>query len=273
MIDLHSHILPKLCDGSQDVETSVAMARLAVADGTTHLACTPHIYPGVYHNSTGTILPALQALQTTLDTADIPLQLIMGADVHMVPEVMQGLKHGIIPTLHGSRYFLLEPSHHVPVNGFLEQVENFLNAGYVPVITHPERLRWMEEYYEDFMAAARMGAWLQITAGSIHGGFGRNAQKLAERMLQEEVVHIIASDAHGVDKRPPIMSAGVAAAITLTGNEAEIMRMVYDRPLAILNNADPESIVSPNGLSERCLGSIHNQSKPARKSWLSRMFS
>lgn len=272
MIDLHSHILPKLCDGSQNLETSLAMARLAVADGTTHLAGTPHIYPGVYHNSTGTILPALQALQTELDSAGIPLQLVMGADVHMVPEVMQGLKQGSIPTLHNSRYFLLEPSHHVPVNGFLEQVENFLNAGYVPVITHPERLRWMEEYYQDFMAAARMGAWLQITAGSIHGGFGRNAQKLAERMLQEGVVHIIASDAHGVENRPPIMSAGVEAAITLTGNEAEIMRMVHDRPQAILNNAEPDSVMLPKGLAEQPHGLLHHQGKPIQKSWLSRMF-
>jgi protein-tyrosine phosphatase len=276
MIDLHSHILPKLCDGSQNLETSLAMARLAVADGTTHLACTPHIYPGVYHNSASTIFPALEALQSELDAAEIPLKLVAGADVHMVPEVMHGLKQGSIPTLHGSRYFLLEPSHHVPVPGFLEQVENFIHAGYVPVITHPERLRWLDEHYADFIAAARMGAWMQITAGSIHGGFGRNAQKLAERMLQDEVVHIIASDAHGVEKRPPIMSPGVEAAITLTGNEAAIMLMVKDRPQAILDNASPDTIPLPNGLAEQRLGRIREMGKTgktAKTGWFTRVFS
>jgi protein-tyrosine phosphatase len=269
MIDLHSHILPSLCDGSQNLETSLAMARLAVADGTTHLACTPHIYPGVYPNSTATIAPALHKLQAELYDHDIPLKLIIGADVHMVPEVMEGLKQGHIPTLHGSRYFLLEPSHHVPVPHFLAQIENFLNAGYVPVITHPERLRWLTEHYQDFIATARMGAWLQITAAAITGKFGRDAKKLSERLLQDGVVHLIASDAHSIEHRPPIMSGGVAEAIRITGDETEIMRMVQDRPQAILDNAEPTSLALPYGLQEKILLHTDNQGK---KSWFNRLF-
>lgn len=269
MIDLHSHILPSLCDGSQNLETSLGMARLAVADGITHLACTPHIYPGVYANSTATITPALYTLQAELYAHDIPLRLVIGADVHMVPEVMDGLKQGRIPTLHGSRYFLLEPSHHVPVPYFLQQIENFLHAGYVPVITHPERLRWLDEYYQDFIEAARMGAWLQVTAAAITGHFGRSAKQCAERLLQDGVVHIIASDAHGIEHRPPIMSGGVAEAIRITGDETEIMRMVQDRPQAILDNAEPESLLLPAGL----LGQIPLQvGDLGKKGWFSRLF-
>lgn len=269
MIDLHSHILPALCDGSQNLETSLAMARLAVADGTTHLACTPHIYPGVYPNSTTTITPALHKLQAELYAHDIPLKLVIGADVHMVPEVMDGLKQGRIPTLHGSRYFLLEPSHHVPVPHFLAQIENFLNAGYVPVITHPERLRWLAEHYQDFIAAAHMGAWLQITAAAITGKFGRDAKKLSERLLQDGVVHLIASDAHSIEHRPPIMSGGVAEAIRITGDDTDIMRMVQDRPQAVLNNAEPASLPLPNGLQEKTPLYMNHQNK---KSWFNRLF-
>ncbi|WP_028487984.1 tyrosine-protein phosphatase [Thiothrix lacustris] len=270
MIDLHSHILPALCDGSQDLETSLAMARLAVADGTTHLACTPHIYPGVYANSTSTIAPAMSALQAALDTHQIPLTLVMGADVHMVPEVMEGLKQGRIPTLHGSRYFLLEPSHHVPVPHFLEQIENFLNAGYVPVITHPERLRWLDEHYEDFIQAARMGAWIQITAGAITGNFGPSAKKRAERLLLDGVVHLIASDAHSIEHRPPTMSHGVTAAIQLLGDETEVMRMVQDRPQAILDNAAPDALPIPSGLNKEPAAPVTRTS--VKKSWLNRLF-
>ena len=110
MIDLHSHILPKLCDGSQDLATSIAMAELAVADGITHLACTPHIYPPIYCNHTAGITSAMLKLQQELEQRDIPLQLVIGADVNMTPEVMMGLRKGTIPTLNHSRYFLLEPS-------------------------------------------------------------------------------------------------------------------------------------------------------------------
>lgn len=268
MIDLHSHILPALCDGSQNLETSLSMARLAVADGTTHLACTPHIYPGVYANSTATILPAMHALQAELDQAGIPLQLVMGADVHMVPEVMEGLRSGVIPTLHGSRYFLLEPSHHVPVPHFLAQIENFVHAGYVPVITHPERLRWLEDYYDDFIAAVRMGAWLQLTAGAISGEFGRNAKQCAERLLLDGVVHLIASDAHGIKQRQPVMSGGVAAAIRIIGDETEVMRMVKDRPSAILNNAEPNSVPLANNA---LLAADFFKATPAKKGWLQQL--
>lgn len=237
MIDLHSHILPQVCDGAPDLATSLAMARLAVADGITHLACTPHIYPGVYPNSVTTIAPAMRALQAALDAEGIPLQLVMGADVHMVHDVLQGLQEGRIPTLHGSRYFLLEPAHRLPVPRFLEQIEELLDAGFVPVITHPERLDWFEAYYWDFIAAVRLGAWLQVTAGAVCGDFGQQARRNAIRLLEAGVVHILASDAHGVDFRPPILSNGVAAAIAVLGDAQEVRRMVYDRPQVILANA------------------------------------
>ncbi|UJS26601.1 tyrosine-protein phosphatase [Thiothrix winogradskyi] len=268
MIDLHSHILPALCDGSQSLETSLAMARLAVADGTTHLACTPHIYPGVYDNSTEIIASALRMLQVELYSRDIPLRLVIGADVRLVSGVLEGLQCGTVPTLDNSRYFLLEPSHSLPVPHFLRHIEAFLAAGYVPVITHPERLRWCEANYHEFIAAAQMGAWLQVTAGAIAGTFGRTAKRCAERLLLDGVVHIIASDAHNVNYRPPILSAGVDAAIRITGDDTEIMRMVNDRPLAILDNIDPSEVLLPAGLPTN--GAVIN-AESAQKPWLERL--
>lgn len=270
MIDLHSHILPQLCDGSQDLETSLAMARLAVADGITHLACTPHIYPGVYPNSFQTIIPAMQALQAELDAQGIPLQLVAGADVHMVHDVVEGLREGRIPTLHGSRYFLLEPAHQIPVPRFLPQIEAMLEADYIPVITHPERLLWLDAYYRDFIEAVRMGAWLQVTAGSVAGMFGQSAARWAQRLLEDGVVHILASDAHGVDFRPPILSAGVEAAIRIIGDEAEVMRMVLDRPRVILENAGPRRVPLPVGVLGQMPEHLGYQ---VRKSWFGHVVS
>jgi protein-tyrosine phosphatase len=269
MIDLHSHILPALCDGSRNLETSFAMARLAVADGITHLACTPHIQPGVYDNDTAVIAKTMQMLQVELYSRDIALRLVMGADVHMVFGVLEKLQQGHIPTLHGSRYFLLEPSHHLPVPHFLRQIEAFLNAGYIPVITHPERLRWCEANYQDFILAARMGAWLQVTAAAINGTFGRTAKRCAERLLLDGVVHIIASDAHNVEYRPPILSEGIEAAIRITGDDAEVMRMVNDRPLAILDNIEPYDVLLPPGL---ITSSPVFKPEMDKKNWIDRLF-
>lgn len=273
MIDLHSHILPGLCDGSQDLDTSLEMARIAVADGTTHLACTPHIYPSVYENNTSNITEALEHLQKALNEHEIPLTLVIGADTHMVPEVMQGLRKGNIPTLNHTRYFLLEPSHHVPVVGFLDQIENFLNAGYVPLITHPERLRWLENHYDEFIEAAKLGAWIQLTAGAVAGDFGRTAKKWSERFLQDGYVHILASDAHGIERRPPVMSAGINEAINIIGDEIEVLRMVKERPQAVLDNLDPEQVTKPLAFQEHFRPNKKSyKSKSSKKSWFSQLF-
>lgn len=268
MIDLHTHILPSLCDGSQSLETSLEMARIAVGDGITHLACTPHIYPPLYNNSEEIIAPAMTALQLELNAHNIPLELVIGADVHMLPEVMSGLKRGTIPTLNYSRYFLLEPSHHVPVLGFLDQIGNYLNVGYIPVITHPERLRWIDEHYEAFVEAAKLGAWIQLTAGAICGDFGKPAQRCAERFLADGYVHIIASDAHGTTRRPPILSRGINKAEVILGDKSEISYMVLDRPLAILKNEPPEAVSPPPALRK----DARMSTSPRRNGWFNNLF-
>lgn len=274
MIDLHSHILPALCDGSQNLETSLQMAKMAVADGTTHLACTPHIYPGLYENTTELIEQARVNLQAELDKQAIPLTLIIGADIQLSPKIMRGLKNGSMPTLNHSRYFLLEPSHHVAVTDLAEQVANFINAGFVPIITHPERLHWVEDHYSVFVEAVKRGAWIQITAGAITGIFGKTAKKYAERFLKEGLVHIIASDAHNVEQRSPILSTAIAAAVNILGNEKLVLPLVTTIPQAVLENADPLSIEarfqSPSSM--QYLKHASNDATIAPKSWFSKFF-
>src|SRR6476661_8837647 len=99
MIDLHCHLLPGIDDGSPDWETSLAMARMAVADGITDVACTPHVMPGVYSNSTANIRPILDELAEKLAAYDIELTLWMGADVHVDPDLAVKLRDGTVPTL------------------------------------------------------------------------------------------------------------------------------------------------------------------------------
>ncbi len=90
MIDLHCHILPGIDDGASDSSVSLAMARAMVAQGVTDVACTPHILPGLYHNSGPAIREATQRLQELLDQEGISLRLVTGADVHMTPDFIAG---------------------------------------------------------------------------------------------------------------------------------------------------------------------------------------
>jgi protein-tyrosine phosphatase len=243
VIDLHCHILPGIDDGADSLETSLAMARAAVDNGITVTACTPHIYPGLYENTAQGIAKARARLQTELDARGIALQLSFGADTHLVPEVFEGLKSKRIPTLAGSRYVLLEPPHHVAPPRFEDSVFQLRAGGYVPVITHPERLTWIEERYDVFRRLALGGVWMQVTAGSLTGEFGRRPRYWGERMLDEGLVHILASDAHGPTKRGPRLAEGFAAAAARLGT-AEALHLVETRPRGILDNVEPERLPS-----------------------------
>lgn len=264
MIDLHCHLLPGIDDGAPTLEVALAMARAAVADGITVSACTPHIYPGLYENNAQGIARAVAAMQFTLERQGIPLQLVIGADVHVVPDLVEGLKQGRIPTLAGSRYFLFEPPHHVAPPRLEELAFSTLAAGYVPVVTHPERLTWIDSHYEVFQRMAQGGAWMQITAGALTGRFGKRPRYWAERMLGEGLVHIIATDAHHIDKRPPLLAEAREAAARRVGAE-EADHLVRTRPRGILDNLAPGQLpptptatgaakLLPTGLWHRLFG-------------------
>ena len=239
MLDLHCHMLPGIDDGAVDLDMALEMARLSVADGVHTLACTPHIYPGLYENTASGIADAVARLQAELDAREIPLRLLVGADVHLEPGLAESIRLGRIPTIAGSRYLLLEPPHHVAPPRFEESVFELMTAGYVPVITHPERLTWIEDHYAMFKRLVERGAWMQLTAASVAGRFGRRPLYWSERMLDECCVHILATDAHHPRRRPPILSQGRDAAAKRVG-DAEAIHMVSTRPQGIVDDVAPD---------------------------------
>jgi protein-tyrosine phosphatase len=244
MIDLHCHMLPGIDDGAGDLATSLAMARAAVADGIRITACTPHIYPGLYENDAAGIRAATQRLSKVLRDEGIALSLVCGADTHLAPGLLSRLRDGSVPTLNKSRYFLLEPPHHVAPPRFEESVFELMTAGYLPVITHPERLSWIETHYPVMQRLAQRGVWMQVTAGSLTGRFGRRPRYWGERMLSEGLVHLLATDSHGVDERPPRLAEGRDFAAQRIGEE-QAQLLVYGRPRAILTNRPPSDVAMP----------------------------
>lgn len=247
MIDVHCHLLPGIDDGAPSLATSLEMARIAASDGIHTIFCTPHIYPGLYENTGPDIRHRVEQLQLILNDKGIGLNLSHGADVHLVPEVHEGLRTGRIPTLGGGRYLLLEPSHHVRPPRFKESVFELIGAGYVPVITHPERLTWVEQHFSDFSELSRSGAWMQITGGALIGRFGPRVRRIAERFLGDGWADVLASDGHTTGQRAPVLSEAHARAAELVGSE-EADRLVSGRPGAIVGNASPDQVIRPPAL-------------------------
>lgn len=235
LIDLHSHILPGIDDGSPDLETSIEMAQIAVADGVRILACTPHINPPVYANTVPDIRRRTADLQAEFDRRGISLRLVPGADVHISIDLLAMLRSQSSPRLNGSRYFLFEPPHKVLPPNLEAFSKSLLAAGYVPILTHPERLTWIEQSYDVMCRLDEMGLCIQLTAASITGQFGKRAQYWSERMLDEGRVDIIASDAHGSRGRTPKLSAARDLIADRLGPESAQL-MTLGNPSRILKN-------------------------------------
>lgn len=244
MIDLHCHILPGIDDGAADLSTASAMARAMVADGVTVVACTPHILPGLYHNTGPLIRAAIARLQRTLDFAGIELRLVGGADVHIAPDVVAGLRAGRLLSLAESRYVLIEPPHHVAPPRMESLFSGMLDAGYVPVLTHPERLQWIKSHYELIGNLAALGVWMQITSGSLSGEFGTQAKYWAEKLLDDGLVHILATDSHDMGRRSPNLSRGRDLAAERVGEERAV-HLVLTRPRGVIEDVSPADLPAP----------------------------
>jgi protein-tyrosine phosphatase len=242
LIDLHSHILPGVDDGAKTLEDSLAMARMAVADGIEVMACTPHFMPGLYDNTSDDIRQRVAVLNDLLIERGIDLTLVSGCDAHIRPDFTECLRQDRILTLHNSRYVLFEPSHTTMPLRLDELLFNTLMSGFVPILTHPERFRWIEQNYAAINQLARSGVWMQITAGSLTGRFGKRPQYWSERMLAEGLVSIIATDAHNTRSRPPILSEAYAKVQAELGMD-EAANLVVHRPAAILENAAQDSVM------------------------------
>jgi protein-tyrosine phosphatase len=114
-------------------------------------------------------------------------------------------------------------------------------AGYVPVITHPERLTWIEDNFQVFVDLTRQGAWMQVTAGALTGVFGPRAKYWGERFLGEGLTHILATDAHSSGRRVPVLSEAKAIAERMLGVE-EALLLVEGRQTSLMENVSPTNV-------------------------------
>src|SRR5262245_66498371 len=120
----------------------------------------------------------------------------------MAPDLGAGLRAGRVLSLADTRYVLIEPPHHVAPVKMEQFFFDLVVAGYVPILTHPERLSWIESHYSGIQRLIKGSVWMQVTAASLTGAFGRTAQYWANRMLDEGWVHMLVTDATDTGRSP-----------------------------------------------------------------------
>lgn len=202
MIDLHSHILPELDDGSQSLQESLAMARMAVNSGVTVMAATPHCADGRARE----VFEAWKLLRQALKENRIPLKLFPGMEIYGTEDTLHLLREGNLFTLNGSRYPLIEFDFHSSGDRETRILRSLCKVGLRPIVAHPERYSYIQYDPEIINRWYRMGCLMQVNRGSLLGRFGSQAQEIAEELVGRNFASIVASDAHSPQIRTPWMT-------------------------------------------------------------------
>jgi len=240
MIDIHTHILPGIDDGVKTEDDAVEFARMAAEDGVRTIVATPHCRDGFYVNERADVLAMTATLRERLARESVDVELLPGAEVHICPELVERILDGRAPTLgDNGKTLLLELS----LTQYPVELENLVFqlklAGIVPILAHPERIRYFEDDIGRYEAVARLGAYGQITTGSLLGEFGRKTQEFSRELVRKGLIHVVATDAHNVRGRRPIMSEAVEALASLVGEELA-RKMADEIPRALLRGEDME---------------------------------
>jgi protein-tyrosine phosphatase len=204
-VDIHCHILPGIDDGPRDWDESLAMARLAAADGTSTIIATPHQLGCFGSNRGDDIRTRATELQQRLDAAAIPLRVLPGGEVRIDSTLNEGLARGEVLTLGDHyRHVLIELPFEVylPLEPVLADLARRKLVG---ILAHPERNDGILRRPEQLTPVVDAGCLTQITASSLYGTFGPESKELAEWLLEQGLVHVVASDGHGTRSRRPLI--------------------------------------------------------------------
>lgn len=215
-VDTHLHLLPGLDDGPDAIETTLEMAELMIADGTTHATVTHHANFQFSFDP-----PRVRKLCGEVQQlVDSRLQIMPGCELHLTYENVQAaLRQPLDFTLNESKYLLVEFPEYFEQNAMEGALQQLRAAGLTPVLAHPERNPVFQQHLDVLVRYLCLGCVSQVTASSFTGRFGKRAQQMAKDLLEQEMVHVVASDGHSPRQRSPRLSEAAQAIAELAGED------------------------------------------------------
>ncbi len=201
LIDIHTHVLPKLDDGAKDDQAALEMLGVAESDGIGTVVATPH----AHHANPEQIVDGVARLNALAASAGIDVEILAGSEVRIGADLVERFEAGKLVTINGTRHMLLELSlaHEWRIEVVEKVIDKLQNAGLQPILAHPERYPFIiiePQIIERFVAR---GVPMQINALSLSGYHSQASQRTARTLLDNGMVHIVASDAHSARWRPP----------------------------------------------------------------------
>ncbi len=235
MIDLHSHIIPKIDDGSGSIEETFNILKEAVNNGFTDIISTSHYIENYYEADVEERKAWITALQMNLNEKKIPINLHIGTEAYASLELKQFVKDKKVATLSNSRYLLFE----LPMNSkpkYLEEViYDIIDLKLIPIIAHPERYAYVQQNPNMLIELINKGVMFQSNFGSIIGLYGKNAKNTVEKLLKSDMIHFLGTDTHKQNTIYPMINE-ILIKLEKTIGKDKIKQLTETNPRLVLEN-------------------------------------
>ncbi len=236
MIDIHNHLLIGVDDGPQNEEEALALMKQAIDNGITDIIVTPHQYSGDFINPKSKILEKMEEIKALIDEHDFALNVYPGQEIRINGELVHELESDINIPLNESQYVLVEFSFTELANYTGKLFFDLQMKGYTPLIAHPERCRPLMKEPDKLYDLIEKGAIAQVTATSVAGALGEGLQEKSLKLIENNLVHVVASDAHHAANRPFMLKEAYQVIEENLGEEY-VHSLKYNAE-AILHNRD-----------------------------------
>jgi tyrosine-protein phosphatase YwqE len=196
-VDIHSHLIPSIDDGSQSIEESILLIKALMKQGYSKIITTPHIMFDSYRNTQKSILQGLNDLQREVSTQGLNIVIEAGAEYYLDEGLLPLIKRNEL-LLISNKYLLFETSYtHRPMQ-LEEIIFEILAAGYIPLLAHPERYRYIKNPKEEYTTLKKLGVEFQVNLNSFNGYYGSQSKKNALFLSKHGMIDFLGSDTHNM---------------------------------------------------------------------------
>ena len=208
-LDIHSHILPGIDDGSKSMDMTIQMLMQAYEEGVRYMMATPHFYPGHKNAEQSYVEQVFSEVCEEAERLFPDMTLCLGNEIYYKDEVIELLEKKLIQTMNGTRYVLVEFNVGMEYKKIAQAVRKFTMKGYYPILAHVERYAALYKRVDLVEELIHMGAYIQINAETLMGGVFDGYRKYCMKLIAEGNVHFLGSDCHNTDERRAIMEKAV----------------------------------------------------------------
>jgi len=219
MIDLHSHLIPNVDDGSKSVSETIKLIKEAENAGFLDIILTPHYMVNAYEPQVSEILLWKEKLQELLEKENIKVNLYAGMEVYITEDIMELIKQNKILTLASSKYLLMELPLNTSVHYLDDVIIKLVKNNIVPIIAHPERYKFVQDSPEIIEEFIESGCMIQCNYGSILGQYGNNAKKTVKYLFKHNLVQFLGSDTHKQNTIYPTIGKAIKKITKIIGQD------------------------------------------------------